>query len=86
MGSYMFTEHIGLSNNSVDQEEDLGYILELDSYYDEDYKFRSDKYNLPVNIKDPDLSDFSEDVREAKFNAIQADFAKFEDALYYNNG
>ncbi|MBR5511549.1 MAG: CotH kinase family protein [Bacteroidaceae bacterium] len=86
MGSYMFTEHIGLSNNSVDQEEDLGYILELDSYFDEDYKFRSDKYNLPVNIKDPDLGDFSEDVREAKFNAIQADFAKFEDALYYNNG
>ena len=42
-GSYMFTEHIGLSNNSVDEDEDLGYILELDSYYDEDFKFRSEK-------------------------------------------
>ena len=85
-GSYMFTEHIGLSNNSVDEDEDLGYILELDSYYDEDFKFRSDKYNLPVNIKDPDLFDFNEEVREAKFTAIQEDFARFEDALYYNNG
>ena len=85
-GSYMFTEHIGLSNNSVDEDEDLGYILELDSYYDEDFKFRSDKYYLPVNIKDPDLFDYNEEVREAKFNAIQEDFARFEDALYYNNG
>ena len=85
-GSYMFTEHIGLSNNSVDEDEDLGYILELDSYYDEDFKFRSDKYYLPVNVKDPDLADYSEEEREARFNAIQEDFARFEDALYYNNG
>ncbi len=85
-GNYMFTEHIGLSNNSVDEEEDLGYILELDDYFDEDYRFRSDKYNLPVNIKDPDLNDYNEEEREAKFNSIQEDFAKFEDALYYNTG
>ena len=85
-GSYMFTEHIGLSNNSVDEDEDLGYILELDSYYDEDFRFRSDKYYLPVNVKDPDLADYSKEEREARFSAIQEDFARFEDALYYNNG
>jgi hypothetical protein len=85
-GNYMFTEHIGLSNNSVDEEEDLGYILELDSYFDEDFKFRSDKYNVPVNIKDPDLSDYSDEEMVAKYNAIIDDFARFEDALYYNTG
>ena len=83
-GSYMFTEHLGLSNNSVDVDEDLGYMLELDLYYDEDYKFRSANYDLPVNIKDPDLSDYSEEVSEEKFNAIQTDFQTFEDALYNN--
>lgn len=85
MGSYMFTEQVGLSGNSVDVDEDLGYLLELDSYFDEDFKFKSGIYDLPVNVKDPDLFDYDEAERETKFSAIQADFAKFEEALY-NNG
>ena len=98
-GNYMFTEHIGLSNNSVDEDENRAYILELDSYYDEEYKFRTANYNLPVNIKDPDLEDYKteaaynnserleyDDEIEAKFNAIKQDFQRFEDALYYNTG
>ncbi|MBQ5663427.1 MAG: CotH kinase family protein, partial [Bacteroidaceae bacterium] len=84
-GNYMFTEHLGLSGNSVDEDEDLAYMLELDDYYDEDFKFRSDKYNLPVNIKDPDLFDYIEIERDAKFNAIKADFQRFENALYNND-
>lgn len=54
-GSYIFTENIGLSNNSVDVDEEAAYMLELDSYYDEEFRFRSSYSNLPVNIKDPDL-------------------------------
>lgn len=57
-GSYIFTEKIGLGNNSVDIDEELAYMLELDSYYDEDFKFRSTYSDLPVNIKDPDLLEF----------------------------
>ncbi|MBQ2289778.1 MAG: CotH kinase family protein [Bacteroidaceae bacterium] len=60
-------------------------MLELDSYFDEDFKFKSGIYDLPVNVKDPDLFDYDEAEREAKFSAIQADFAKFEEVLY-NNG
>jgi hypothetical protein len=33
-------------------------MLELDSYYDEDFRFRSTYSDLPVNIKDPDLLEF----------------------------
>ena len=58
-GSYIFTEKIGLGNNSVDIDEELAYMLELDSYYDEDFKFRSAHSGLPVNIKDPDLQEFA---------------------------
>ena len=57
-GSYIFTEKVGLGNNSVDIDEELAYMLELDSYYDEDFRFRSAHSNLPVNIKDPDLQEF----------------------------
>ena len=54
-GSYIFTEKIGFSNNSIDADEEKGCLLELDSYYDEDFKFRSIYSNLPVNIKEPEL-------------------------------
>lgn len=62
MGSYMFTEKVGLANNSVDVDEDLGYLLELDTYYDEPYRFKTEYYTLPVNIKEPDLSEYADSV------------------------
>lgn len=85
LGSYMFTEKVGFGNNSVDIDEDLGtgYMLELDDYYDETFKFKSSSYQLPVNVKEPDLSDI-EDATEAqqKFQNIKNDFNAFETALY----
>ena len=86
-GNYMFTEHIGFSNNSVDIDEDLGlgYMLELDSYYDEDYRFRSTYYNLPVNVKEPDLLDYDTPTANKKFATIKADFNEL-DSLLYNGG
>ncbi|MBO7271776.1 MAG: CotH kinase family protein, partial [Bacteroidaceae bacterium] len=59
-GSYIFTEKVGFSNNSVDVDEEYGYMLELDSYYDEDFKFRSSHSNLPVNNKEPKLAEEKE--------------------------
>ncbi len=59
MGSYMFTEKVGLANNSVDVDENTGYLLELDTYYDETHRFKTEYYSLPVNIKEPDLSEYT---------------------------
>ncbi|MBR5336085.1 MAG: CotH kinase family protein [Bacteroidaceae bacterium] len=86
-GNYMFTEHVGFSNNSVDVDDDLGlgYMLELDSYYDEDYRFRSTYYNLPVNVKEPDLSDYDTQTANEKFGIIKDDFNEL-DALLYTGG
>lgn len=57
-GSYNLTENIGFRNNSIDlDDETYATMLELDSYYDDTYKFRDNSYNLPVNIKEPDFSD-----------------------------
>ncbi len=57
-GSYNLTEKIGFANNSIDlTDETSAVMLELDSYYDETYRFRTTKYSLPVNIKEPDLSE-----------------------------
>ena len=71
-GNYNFTEKVGLSNNSIDLEDETSAVLlELDTYYDETYKFKSNPYNLPVNIKEPD---FSEGVTNLTQTEIMADF------------
>lgn len=57
MGNYMFTEKIGMANNSVDVDEDAGHLLELDSNSDDEFKFNTTSYKLPVFVKEPDLYD-----------------------------
>jgi spore coat protein CotH len=70
-GNYYLCEHIKVDKNRVnvdefeDDETDSGYIMELDTYYDEAYKFKSAYYKLPYMFKDPD------EVNTAQFNFIQ---------------
>jgi hypothetical protein len=80
-GCYTLTEHIGIHNNCVD-EDDYSQLLELDSYYDETYKFKSMYYNLPVNVKSPDLAepDCPQSLREIEF-----EWGNFEDMLRRKN-
>lgn len=80
-GSYIFTQKVGLANNSVDIDETAATLLELDRYYDETYKFKSGRYALPVNIKDPD---FSDEETQITFEQVQNDFNGFEAAVYDN--
>jgi spore coat protein CotH len=53
-GSYLLTEQMQVGEGRVDIDEDEGFFVELDSYYDEEPKFRTDSYNLPVMIKSPE--------------------------------
>lgn len=78
-GSYIFTEKVGVSANSIAvDDEEVATLLELDTYYDETYKFRTGKYNLPVNIKHPD---FSKDETRLTFYDIRTDFNNFIEAV-----
>ena len=70
-GSYCFSEKIGIADNSVAIDEATGCLLELDDYYDEDYKFRDYTYNLPVNVKDPDFTEEDEE-RVITFDDVKA--------------
>lgn len=83
LGSYLFTQKTGLANNSVDLEDETQAVfLELDKYYDEVYKFKSASYNLPVNIKEPDLS---EGESLLTYELIQADFNTFATSVKRNS-
>lgn len=79
-GCYTLTEHVGIHNNCID-EDDFSQLLELDSYYDEDYKFRSVYFNLPVNIKNPD---FSEEGCPITYSRVLTEWTDFEKALKSN--
>lgn len=81
-GNYNFTQQVGLSNNSIDLDDETNAVLfELDSYFDEDYRFKSYYYNLPVNVKDPDMEDYADP--DAQFSLIMEDFENFAAVLYY---
>ena len=59
IGVYLFTEQVEVESNRVNVGDD-GLLLELDSYFDEDPKFRSDHYQLPVMVKHPDINNSTE--------------------------
>ncbi|MDR2836685.1 MAG: CotH kinase family protein [Bacteroidales bacterium] len=53
-GSYVLTEQNQVGKGRVNIDENGGFFVELDAYYDEDPKFRTNLYNLPVMIKSPE--------------------------------
>ena len=76
-GLYFLCEQIKIDPNRVPIEKmdpkDVtypavsgGYLLEYDELYDEEFKFKSDKFNLPVQIKEP-----NDTLPEAQFDYIQ---------------
>ena len=89
LGSYYLCEHIRVDENRVNVVEmkatDLGeesitggYILEMDSYYDEINKFRTELLDLPVMFKDPD----EEVLQPEQFEYMQNYINSFEQSLY----
>jgi spore coat protein CotH len=53
-GSYVLTEQVQVGSGRVAIDEDNGYLVELDVYYDEDPKFKTTNLQLPVMIKSPE--------------------------------
>lgn len=85
-GNYLLCEQIKIGKNRINiaelKDNDIdgenitgGYLLELDTYFDEEQKFRSEVRNLPVMIKDPELND-------AQFSWIKNHFNNVEKVLY----
>lgn len=78
-GSYTLTEKVGLSNNSIDlPDETNAVLLELDTYYDEMYKFKTTRYSIPVNVKYPD---FSTDATNLTLSVVSKHFNQLTNAL-----
>ncbi len=72
-GNYYLCEQIKIDENRVNINEDKGFIIEWDTYFDEDLKFMSKKFKLPYQVKEPD----PEDITAERFDDLQ----KFVDEL-----
>ena len=85
IGNYYLCEHIKIDKNRVnideldDDEVDGGYMMEIDTYYDEAFKFKSAKKNFPYMFKDPD------EVNDSQFAFMQDFINNLEGALYEKN-
>ncbi|MDR2039005.1 MAG: CotH kinase family protein [Bacteroidales bacterium] len=75
-GSYVLTEQIQVNENRVNISETTGFLVELDTYYDEDYKFKTRIIQLPVNVKSPELTS------TAGMDFIKTALKDLEDALF----
>lgn len=75
-GSYLLTEQIEVKENRVDLDENNSVMWELDSYWDDEPKFKSTAFNLPVMVKDPDLTTGQFEYWKKDFNAFTTQFAK----------
>jgi hypothetical protein len=78
LGAYMFTEQVEAETNRVNVGTD-GILLELDQNYDEPWRFRSSKYNLPVMVKFPDL------LSQSEVLPIQNQFNQLEELMASSN-
>ncbi len=76
-GLYVLTESKEVGKDRIDIGKD-GTLLELDVYYDDDWKFISDKYKLPVMVQYPE----SDDMSEQKLATIKNDFQTLEKLIY----
>ena len=88
MGSYMFTEKVGLANNSVDIDEEEGYLVELDTYENSDEPiYRTGVYNLPVKVAEPDLDEYiNEYYANDRLQAILNDSKAMQNAVSSGSG
>ena len=75
-GSYMLTEQVEVKENRIDLDEDNCIVWEFDTNYDEDLKFKSDAFGLPVMVKDPDLTDAQFDYWRNDLNGFLKQFAQ----------
>lgn len=80
-GFYVLTEHKEVGSQRIDIGED-GLLLELDTYFDEPLKFKSDHYDLPVMIKYPKKKNMSETEAQTLLVTVKTDFNQFESLVY----
>ena len=81
-GNYMLTWHNQVNPGRVNIDDLEGWFIEMDGYYDEDPKFRTTKYELPVMIKSPEAPTGNlEDINNPFYNFVKREVNNLTDAV-----
>lgn len=80
-GNYMFTEQKEVETNRINVGDDE-VLLEIDTYYDELYKFQSAHYQLPVMLQHPELEKLPAAEGDLLFQKIKNEFEIMENAVF----
>jgi len=75
-GSYVLTEQVQVDKQRVNIDEEKDFLVELDTYFDEDYQFKTSIIQLPVMIKSPELTN------DAGMDFVKTAMKDLEDALF----
>ena len=81
IGSYMFTEHKEVTENRINVGKG-GWLIELDTNFDEEFQFYSNNYQLPVMIQHPDLGKLPEAEAQSVFDEMKSDFNALENLIF----
>lgn len=79
IGSYVLTEHNHVGKGRIDIDEEKGFLCEIDKYYDEEPKFKTANYHLPVMIKSPK---FEVDIHDASLDFVCNAINELDDAVF----
>jgi len=75
-GNYQLTEQKEVGEGRIDIDTDGGFLVEMDSYFDEEYKFKTNHLELPVMVAEPELNN------ESEMEYIREAMQDLEDALF----
>jgi len=78
-GVYGLTEQNQVSEGRVDIDEEYGWFIEMDSYYDEEPKFNTSSYNLPIMIKSPEAE--PADISNPAYGFVRKDVNELCDSM-----
>lgn len=81
LGNYMLTEQIEVNENRINIEAG-GHLLEMDSYFKNDWQFKSAAYALPVEVKYPKLKNYDQTDAESELAQMKAEFEEFESRVF----
>ena len=76
LGLYWLGEQIKVGKNRINIDEDNDYLIEMDVYYDETWKFHSAVKNLPYMIKNDDS------MNAEKLDYLEGKISELENILY----
>jgi len=79
-GVYQLTEQVEAGDGRVEIDGDAGgFLLELDTYWDSEPRFRTALYNLPVMVKEPETTQAAAAAKQA-LDALEASLASGDSA------